>query len=39
MYAQPGQRMTDPSMGGNDGTHHYRAADDETEGERDQYEV
>lgn len=30
--------MTDPSMSGNDGTHHYRAAEDDAEGERE-YEV
>jgi len=31
--------MADPSMGGNDGQHHYRAPEVDAEGERDQYEV
>ncbi|CAD0101339.1 unnamed protein product [Aureobasidium mustum] len=39
MYPPQGPRMTDPSLGGNDGQHHYRAPEDDAEGERDQYEV
>ncbi|KAH0000725.1 hypothetical protein KCU78_g15231, partial [Aureobasidium melanogenum] len=39
LYPPQGPRMTDPSLSGNDGQHHYRAPEDDAEGERDQYEV
>ncbi|KAI4730571.1 histone-fold-containing protein [Aureobasidium sp. EXF-10728] len=39
MYPPQGPRMADPSMTANDGQHHYRAPEDDAEGERDQYEV